>query len=176
MAVIERIDPHFLTTGREPRSTDLVRLKLRLLKNGFRGEPWRIVAWVIGRSAGCSWPASPCSAWPPAARRQPAVGYVVAAFAGSAVVLGWALVPLLFFGVDETLDPARFALLPVRPDDAGPGHARGGVHRRAGPGHPGRFVGPGDRRRHPVRRARRRSSPLVGVVLGLTVGVVASRA
>ena len=29
-------------------------------------------------------------------------------------MLGWTLVPLLFFGVDETLDPARFALLPIR--------------------------------------------------------------
>jgi len=29
---------------------------------------------------------------------------VVSAFAGTAVVAGWTLVPLLFFGVDETLD------------------------------------------------------------------------
>jgi ABC-2 type transport system permease protein len=28
-------------------------------------------------------------------------------------VLGWLLLPLVFFGVDETLDPARFALLPL---------------------------------------------------------------
>ena len=29
-------------------------------------------------------------------------------------MLGWLLLPLVFFGVDETLDPARFALLPLR--------------------------------------------------------------
>ena len=28
-------------------------------------------------------------------------------------MLGWLLLPLVFFGVDETLDPARFALLPL---------------------------------------------------------------
>jgi ABC-2 type transport system permease protein len=29
------------------------------------------------------------------------------------VVLGWLFLPLVFFGVDESLDPARFALLPL---------------------------------------------------------------
>ena len=30
------------------------------------------------------------------------------------LVLGWLFLPLVFFGVDESLDPARFALLPLR--------------------------------------------------------------
>ena len=30
-------------------------------------------------------------------------------------LIGWILTPLLAFGVDETVDPARFALLPIRP-------------------------------------------------------------
>lgn len=30
-------------------------------------------------------------------------------------LVGWVLAPLLAFGVDETVDPARFALLPIRP-------------------------------------------------------------
>ena len=30
-------------------------------------------------------------------------------------LIGWMLTPLLAFGVDETVDPARFALLPIRP-------------------------------------------------------------
>src|SRR2546430_17468214 len=40
-------------------------------------------------------------------------GLVMAALTGTALVLGWLFLPLLFFGVDETLDPARFALLPL---------------------------------------------------------------
>ena len=38
---------------------------------------------------------------------------LVAAAGGGLLVLGWLLLPLVFFGVDETLDPARFALLPL---------------------------------------------------------------
>jgi ABC-2 type transport system permease protein len=33
---------------------------------------------------------------------------------GSAILLGWLFLPLILFGVDESLDPARFALLPLR--------------------------------------------------------------
>ena len=29
-------------------------------------------------------------------------------------LVGWVLTPLVAFGVDETVDPARFALLPIR--------------------------------------------------------------
>jgi ABC-2 type transport system permease protein len=41
--------------------------------------------------------------------------------AGSVLMLGWAVVPLLISGVDETLDPSRFALLPVRAGRLVPG-------------------------------------------------------
>ncbi|BBH65354.1 hypothetical protein ACTI_20390 [Actinoplanes sp. OR16] len=34
-------------------------------------------------------------------------------FGGALVVLGWLFLPLLFFGVDDSLDPAQFALLPI---------------------------------------------------------------
>jgi ABC-2 type transport system permease protein len=40
---------------------------------------------------------------------------------GSVLVLGWAVVPLLVSGVDETLDPARFALLPLSARQLAPG-------------------------------------------------------
>ena len=32
---------------------------------------------------------------------------------GSAIVIGWTLLPLLFFGFDQTLDPSRFVLFPL---------------------------------------------------------------
>jgi len=99
--------------GRPPRAVDFVRLKLRLMRNGFRGQTWRIVATVIGALFGL-WMAVLAGfglAASGAASRD--VGLVVATFTGAAVTLGWAFVPLLFFGIDETLDPARFALLPV---------------------------------------------------------------
>jgi ABC-2 type transport system permease protein len=38
---------------------------------------------------------------------------MVLSLGGAAIVLGWLFLPLVFFGVDESLDPARFALLPL---------------------------------------------------------------
>lgn len=114
MAVIADPTAPVAVPGREPRSSDLVRLKLRLLRNGMRGEPWRIVGWVVGSLFGLIFAGLAMLGLAASGVAGEEVGYTVAAFVGVAVVLGWALVPLLFFGVDETLDPARFALLPVR--------------------------------------------------------------
>ena len=45
----------------------------------------------------------------------------------SALTLAWALLPLLVFGVDETLDPARFVLLPTRARELIPGMLLAGL-------------------------------------------------
>ncbi len=99
----------------------LVRLKLTLLRNSLRRSVWRTVGLVIGVVY--------------------ALGIVVLAFAGlialrftstaltadvtvpafALLTLGWLLLSLLVFGVDETVDPARFALLPVRARELLPG-------------------------------------------------------
>lgn len=100
--------------ARATRASYLVRLKLRLLRNGFRGQPWRVVAFVLGLVFGLYLGAVGGIGLAASGTADLEVGYLVAVLAGSALVLGWTLVPLLFFGVDETLDPARFALLPVR--------------------------------------------------------------
>ena len=38
--------------GRPVRASDFVRLKVRLLRNGFRGQGWRIALYVIGAVIG----------------------------------------------------------------------------------------------------------------------------
>ena len=43
----------------------------------------------------------------------------VLAYAG--LTVGWLLMSMLVFGVDETIDPAKFALLPVRASELLPG-------------------------------------------------------
>jgi len=98
---------------RIPRTADFVRLKLRLMRNGFRGQTWRVVFFVLGILVGLWLAGAAVLALAATGVATPDVAYVVAAFTGTLVVLGWTVVPLLFFGVDETLDPARFALLPV---------------------------------------------------------------
>ncbi len=97
-------------------------------------RPWRIVPSSSQRPGRAlvrpRWPIARADAV--SAFGAAEAGYVVAVLVRwPSSSLAWTLVPLLFFGVDETLDPARFALLPLPPDDAGPGHARGRVRRRA---------------------------------------------
>jgi ABC-2 type transport system permease protein len=92
-----------------------VRLKLRILGNGMRGQNWRIGLFILGVLAAV-WFAGLgflLSALPGLADNADAA-MLVAALGGGVVVLGWVLLPLVFFGVDETIDPARFALLPLR--------------------------------------------------------------
>jgi ABC-2 type transport system permease protein len=98
----------------EPNAWHFVRLKLRLLRNGFRGQPWRVLALTAGVLFGLFTAGLAMLGLIASAAASVEVGRMVAVYAGAAAVLGWTLLPLLFFGVDETLDPARFALLPLR--------------------------------------------------------------
>ncbi|WP_446217503.1 ABC transporter permease [Micromonospora sp. IBHARD004] len=91
-----------------------VRLKLRVLGNNFRGQGWRIALFVVGVLVGLWFAAGGFLALAaPGLAGEPRYALLTAAFGGGLLVLGWLLLPLVFFGVDETLDPARFALLPL---------------------------------------------------------------
>jgi ABC-2 type transport system permease protein len=91
-----------------------VRLKLRVMGNNFRGQGWRIALFVVGVVFGL-WLATTGFFLfaAPGFADEPRYALMVAGFGGGLLVLGWLLLPLVFFGVDETLDPARFALLPL---------------------------------------------------------------
>jgi len=94
----------------------LVRLKLRLLANGLRGSAVRAVAFTLG----CLYAlgvATAAAAGFLAARHDPRNLGIAVELAGVGVVVGWAALPLLGFGSDETLDPTRLALLPLRRRD-----------------------------------------------------------
>ncbi|MER6591667.1 ABC transporter permease, partial [Micromonospora purpureochromogenes] len=91
-----------------------VRLKLRVMGNNFRGQGWRLAMFVIGVLVGLWFAAGGFLALAaPGFADEPRYALLTAAFGGGLLVLGWLLLPLVFFGVDETLDPARFALLPL---------------------------------------------------------------
>jgi ABC-2 type transport system permease protein len=99
----------------------LVRLKLTLLKNSLKRSVWRTVGMIIAMAY--------------------ALGVVILVLAGliglrftslaltadltvvgyAGLTVGWLLMSMLVFGVDETIDPAKFALLPVRASDLLPG-------------------------------------------------------
>ena len=106
----------------------LVRLKLHLLRNGLRRSVAAIVGMVVGLALRRR-----------LRRAAPLVGLValraqadvelartVVVVGGSALWPGWALLPIILFGVDPTLDPTRFATFAVPRADPG---RRAGPHR-----------------------------------------------
>ncbi|MDP9883655.1 ABC-2 type transport system permease protein [Sinomonas atrocyanea] len=91
----------------------LIRLKLTLLRNGLRRSPWQLVGVIVGALYGL-WILSLALVGLVALRAAPAsLAETVLVLAGSLLVVGWALTPILLSGIDLTLDPARFALYPI---------------------------------------------------------------
>ncbi|MFF7990045.1 transporter [Kitasatospora xanthocidica] len=92
----------------------LVALKLRLLRNGLRRSPGRTAVYVIGGVVGLAF----------AAGIAVAMAAMNGRFAGSGdagvmllgvLTLGWAALPLFLFSSDESADPTRLTMLPLRP-------------------------------------------------------------
>ncbi|MEV8506648.1 ABC transporter permease [Actinoplanes sp. NPDC051475] len=91
-----------------------VRLKLRLTANGLRAQTWRVVLFVLGAVlAACAAVVGYAAFVLPGLLDEQRAAEVLLPLGGAAIVLGWLFLPLVFFGVDESLDPARFALLPL---------------------------------------------------------------
>ncbi|WP_238009241.1 ABC transporter permease [Dactylosporangium sp. AC04546] len=109
------------------RVSYFVRLKLRIMRNSLRpgrrhgddqkmrvfSRYGRLILFIFGLVMGLWAAVLGFAAFAGSSLADPELRAPLATFAGTAVVLAWIFVPLLFFGVDETLDPARFALLPV---------------------------------------------------------------
>ncbi|HEU4347074.1 MAG TPA: ABC transporter permease [Actinoplanes sp.] len=91
-----------------------VRLKLRITVNGLRGQTWRAVLFVFGTAMAVGFAAGGYAIFAvPGLLNDGRVAGMLLTLGGAAIVLGWLFLPLIFFGVDESLDPARFALLPL---------------------------------------------------------------
>ena len=92
----------------------LVRLKLTLLRNGLRRSAWQVVAMIFGVVYGLGALAVVTAGVVAlAVSGTPDVRRTVLVVAGSAVLLGWVVLPLAAFGVDATVDPARFVTFPI---------------------------------------------------------------
>ncbi|GIE96537.1 hypothetical protein Ari01nite_40020 [Paractinoplanes rishiriensis] len=104
------------TTAPPPvRVWPFVRLKLRLTVNGLRGRPVRIVLFILGViMAGVFAIGGYATFAIPGVLDSPRAAAMLSTLGGASLMLGWLFLPLIFFGVDESLDPARFALLPLR--------------------------------------------------------------
>ena len=92
----------------------LVRLKLSLLRNTLRRSVWRTVGLIVGLVYALGVVVVALVGLIALRWTSVAVTADVTVLAFAALTAGWLLLSLLVFGVDETVDPARFALLPVR--------------------------------------------------------------
>ena len=92
----------------------LVRLKLSLLRNGLRRSVPQLVGMVLAALYALG-VVGLAVAGLVALRSTSDVGLArsVVVVLGSAVTLGWLVVPVLLGGVDQTLDPVRFATFAV---------------------------------------------------------------
>ncbi|GAA2097858.1 hypothetical protein GCM10009841_10430 [Microlunatus panaciterrae] len=99
----------------------LVRLKLTLLRNNLRRSLWRTVGLVLGMVYALGLVVLAVAGL--VALRYTSVNLIadVTVLAFGLLTAGWLVMSLLVFGVDETVDPARFALLPVRARELLPG-------------------------------------------------------
>lgn len=92
----------------------IVRLKWQLLRNGLRRSTPQLVGLVLAALYGMSVLAVAVSGLVALRFAEPGgVARTVVVIGGSALTFGWALVPVITHGIDETLDPARFATFAV---------------------------------------------------------------
>lgn len=87
----------------------LLKLKFRLLLNSLTREIWRLILTVIGLLYGLGVLAMIAAGAFFLGRSRVDIGGPIIA-AGVVLTLAWVLIPLLAYGIDDSLDPSRFAL------------------------------------------------------------------
>lgn len=93
----------------------LLKLKLALLRNGFRRSPWQLVGVILGGLYGLGVAALLFVGMYFLGGEATDVVTTALVLAVSLVTLGWAIIPVLLAGVDLTLDPARFTSFTIPP-------------------------------------------------------------
>jgi ABC-2 type transport system permease protein len=92
----------------------LLRLRFRVLLNTLQRNTFQLVAVIVGGTLGAGLVLVALAGMLLASTLPPPVTQAVVVVGGSALVFGWLLVPLLFDGVDRTLDPHKLARFPLR--------------------------------------------------------------
>lgn len=102
-----------VTLGTRALAPVFVRLKLSLLRNGLRQSSGRTAAYVVSVVFALLIAAGQLLGLILLRGNDGAATLVVVLTA--LVALGWAMLPLFFPSGDETLDPSRLVMLPLRP-------------------------------------------------------------
>jgi len=99
----------------------LVRLKLTLLRNGLRRSPWQVVGLVIGAVYGLGIVGMAAAGLVALRFAEAEIAHAATMVIFSIVTVGWVVLPIFVYGVDNTVDPSRFALFGLRPGQLLPG-------------------------------------------------------
>ncbi|RFA14078.1 transporter [Subtercola boreus] len=91
----------------------LLRLRFLVLRNSLRRSTWQLIAVIIGAVYGLGVLGVAVLGLVALSFAPQELAATVIVLAGSAVVLGWIVVPLIAAGIDQTLDPARLAQFPL---------------------------------------------------------------
>ena len=105
----------------------LVRLKLTLFRNSLRRSLWRTVGLIIGMVYGLGLVVMAIAGLVVLRFTSASLTADVTVLTFSLLTLGWLLMSLLVFGIDETVDPSKFALLPVSARQLLPGLVLAGL-------------------------------------------------
>lgn len=92
----------------------LLRLRFQVLANTLRRNTWQLVAVVFGGVQALLLVAVVFGGLLIASTAPPGATQAVVVVGGAALILGWVIVPLLFDGVEQTLDPLKLARFPLR--------------------------------------------------------------
>jgi ABC-2 type transport system permease protein len=92
----------------------LLRLRFRVLANTLGRNTVQLVAVIAGGISTLGMLAIALGVMVIVSTAPPAATQAAVVVGGSALVLGWLVVPLLFDGVDRTLDPRKLARFPLR--------------------------------------------------------------
>jgi ABC-2 type transport system permease protein len=91
----------------------LVVLRFLVMWNTLRRHPWQLVGAILGVIYGLGILLSALFGLIGLALAPPEVTRTVLVLGGAAILLGWILGPILFSGMDRTLDPSRLIALPI---------------------------------------------------------------
>ena len=91
----------------------LLRLKLTLTGNGLRRSPWTLVWFVVGALYGIGTLVLGLGAMAYVSTQPFELREMTGVLVGAGLVLAWWVVPLVAFGLDATMEPARFAPFPI---------------------------------------------------------------
>ena len=94
----------------------LLSLRWRVMGNGLRRSAWQIVALVIGALYGVGVLVALVAGLVALSFAPERWGWTAAVLVGSVAVLGWAVVPLLARGVDQTLSVEKLRSFPIPAD------------------------------------------------------------